>query len=33
MDAQADLSLRWSHKSCRFCHVLAHIEFILFIHI
>ena len=23
-DAQADLSLRWSHKSyCRFCHALA----------
>ena len=26
-DAQADLSLRWSHKSyCRFCRVLAHIK-------
>ena len=26
MDAQADLSLRWLHKSyCRFCHALAQI--------
>ena len=26
VDAQADLTLGWSHKSyCRFCRVLAHI--------
>ena len=26
-DAQADLSLRWSHKSyCRFCRALVHIR-------
>ena len=26
-DAQADLSLRWAHRSfCRFCHVAAHID-------
>ena len=30
-DAQADLSLRWPHKSyCRFCHALAQIRVVMF---